>query len=304
MSATTFTGSAEITDEGIKKHFKNYDPIRAIYELVWNGLDANAKSVAIQVKNNPLGGIDIISVLDDGDGIDIRNMHENFGKFNESSKRYDDDKHGSHGKGRLAFHQLCDEAVWFTRYGEDNAKIEIKSNSIKEFAGNYLETEDQHSLLEGLDTGTCVELRVFVKSLPEDGVFLDNLAKEFGWFLALNNSINITLNGTNVKVPNHDMHDKIFEIEGYNFNARIIRWHDKPSSEKSFNYITNQKCKAVRKEHSKFNNKISFYTSAYVSSDWAESYDPHLLELDEEKIKQEGIYKKVMRNLLTFQKEI
>ena len=43
MNEHTFSGSAEITDAGIKKHFKNYEPIRALFELIWNGLDANAK---------------------------------------------------------------------------------------------------------------------------------------------------------------------------------------------------------------------------------------------------------------------
>lgn len=135
----SFSGSALITDEGIKKHFKSAEPVRAIFELIHNGLDANASVVDVKIRYNGLDGLESITVVDNGDGIDIPNLHNSFKKFNESSKRSDDDKHGSHGKGRLAFHRLCGHATWYTRRDGYDAKIEIDGAAVKDYEGGYLE---------------------------------------------------------------------------------------------------------------------------------------------------------------------
>ncbi len=50
MNNQLFSGSAEITDEGIKKHFRNYEPIKALFKLIWNGLDANANKIDIKIR--------------------------------------------------------------------------------------------------------------------------------------------------------------------------------------------------------------------------------------------------------------
>ena len=60
---------------------------------------------------------------------------------------------------------------------------------------------------------------------------------------------------------------------------KVIRWHDKPSSEKSYNYLIASSGTVIHKELSKFNNKVTFHTSAYVFSDWIDEYDPNALEL-------------------------
>lgn len=51
MEDINFSGSAAITDNGIKKHFKNIDPWKAIFELAWNGLDANASEVKVHIQS-------------------------------------------------------------------------------------------------------------------------------------------------------------------------------------------------------------------------------------------------------------
>jgi len=107
-----FEGSAQITSEGIKKHFKSIEPVQAIFELVWNSLDANCSSVRVSVDWNDLGGLERVQVVDDGDGVNVQNIDNNFAKFNESNKKTDHDKHGSHGRGRLAFHKLSERAIW------------------------------------------------------------------------------------------------------------------------------------------------------------------------------------------------
>lgn len=305
MDKLTFSGSAQITDEGIKKHFKSFDPIQAIFELVWNGLDANASAVEIKIVRNGVGGLEEVLIIDDGDGIAVKNLDNNFKKFNESSKKHDDDKHGSHGKGRLAFHKLCDKAIWYTKRDGDDSKIVINSSSIKDFDGVYLKKDEQHRFLKEFKNGTCVELVNFGRiNLPEDPAIRGLFSNEFGWFLALNKSISVSLNGKSIDVPNNDLHEKTFSIEGNSFSAKVFRWHDKPSSEKSYNYLVSSLSRVLQKETSKFNNKVTFHTSAYVFSEWLDSYDPDVLEIDPKHSEYDKVYKKIMKEIVQFQRAI
>lgn len=305
MNTSKFNGSAQITDEGIKKHFKSLEPVNAIFELVWNGFDANAKVVDINIEYNNLNGLEKVSIIDNGEGIDIENTVNNFGKFNESSKKLDDNKHGSHGKGRLAFHKLCDIATWYTKRGGYNAKLIIKSSAIKDFSGEYLEEDKQEKSLKELATGTCVVLSEFTNYIPQN---LDKLvgafSKEFGWYLALNKGVQLRINGQVVSIPNHEVHEHPFEVRNISFTAKIIRWDDKPSSEKSFNYLITGDYKVVKKELSKFNNKFAFYTSSYVFSKWADQYDECMLELDQKHTGQTQVYNAVLKELLAIQRDI
>lgn len=305
MDKGTFSGSAQITDEGIKKHFKSFEPIQAIFELVWNGLDANANSVEIKIIRNGVGGLEEVLVIDDGDGIDVKNLENNFEKFNESSKKHDDDKHGSHGKGRLAFHKLCDKAIWYTKRDDYASKIIINSSAVKDFEGVYLEEGQQHRFLKGAESGTCVELVNFGRvNLPEDSSVRERLSNEFGWFIALNKSISVSLNGQIIAVPDHDLHETSFSVEDNHFSAKVFRWHDKPGSEKSYNYLVSSRSMVIQKETSKFNNKVTFHTSAYVFSDWLDGYEPEALEMDPKYSEYSKTYNKIMKEIVGFQRTI
>lgn len=171
----SFNGTAEITDEGVKKHFKKFESSDAIFELVWNGLDANASSVNIRTIFNDLDGLESIEVQDNGDGIDIENLQSSFEKFNESSKVNNEDKHGSHGKGRLAFHIMCASASWYTKRPSYNAQIDVRAEAIRDYQGSYLEEKKQHASLSSLESGTCVCLQDFSKNkVPSDEDLIKN----------------------------------------------------------------------------------------------------------------------------------
>lgn len=301
----TFQGTAEITDEGVKKHFKNYEPSNAIFELVWNGFDANAYSVDVVTNFNDLDGLESIEVIDDGDGIDLNNLKNSFEKFNESTKKDDEDKHGSHGKGRLAFHRLCASASWFTKSSGHNAKIDIEASAIRDYAGEYLQEGEQHASLAPLKSGTCVILKSFTSNqLPSDDELIEKLSKEFGWYLALNDDRCIKLNGVLVEIPSHDIHQKTVRILEQGFTIKVIRWDDKPSSEKSYNYLIANNNKVITKELSKANNKVSFHTSAYAFSEWLDGYNPDSLELDPHHSESKKVIRETYRIMTEFQREI
>lgn len=275
MSLTDISGTTVISEEGIKKHFKNIEPWQAVFELIWNGFDANARNVDVIVQENDMDSVEMVSVLDDGDGIDISNIDETFGKFNDSHKKEDVTQHGLHGRGRLAFHRLCNQSTWHTKSTAGQAVIAINASYIKRFTGHIIGDKEQQKILPHKEHGTHVELSNFHTNLPVPDRLRELLSTEFGWYLALNADRKLTLNGKPVTVPGHEVHSETIHINEFNFDVKIIRWDEKPSSEKSYTYLLNTSGKTLYKQLSTFNNKSNFFTSIYANSTWADFFEPN-----------------------------
>src|SRR5690554_3479194 len=169
MGNMTISGTADITHEGIKKHFTKWKkyPFQSVIELIANGFDSGAKFVDVTIEYNEMHGLVAITVLDNGSGIDIKECDQHFSRFNESSKQGDDDLQGAHGKGRLAFHLLCSNATWYTKCHGSESKILIDSTKLRNFSAKETAPEEQHASLSTFDSGTCVVLSNFHTSLPE-----------------------------------------------------------------------------------------------------------------------------------------
>lgn len=266
------SGTTEINSEGIKKHFKSGDPWQPLFELVWNGFDAKAETVSVNISRNPLGGLSLVEVLDDGDGIDPNTLQDTFGRFNDSHKREDAAQHGAHGRGRLAFHRLCRLATWHTKSTNGQAKISVDSESIKRYTAKAIPDEAQCVQLRDRAKGTHVALEQFTGSLPSSSELQEKFAAEFGWHLALHASRRLILEGEAVLVPRHELTWKTFEFEGHKFDVQIIQWDEKPSSEKSYLYLLNAAGRTVYKQLSTLNNKANFFASIYVTSAWADKF--------------------------------
>jgi hypothetical protein len=86
-------------------------PGRALAELVWNSLDADATSVDVAFRRNALDGIEAVEVIDNGTGMTNEQAVTAFGALGGSWKRIERQSktlkrelHGSAGRGRfLAF---------------------------------------------------------------------------------------------------------------------------------------------------------------------------------------------------------
>src|SRR3546814_15695019 len=59
------------------------DTIRALAELVWNALDADAKRIEVILDRNDLGGLSGIRVIDNGSGISAESAEHDFGNLVE-----------------------------------------------------------------------------------------------------------------------------------------------------------------------------------------------------------------------------
>lgn len=119
-----------ITTEGIQKNLKNFKPLDALCEYIWNGFDAQATKVEIKLHTNPLGLINMISVIDNGTGIAYEGLGDKFKPFNDSKKADKSKKinhslpHGRQGIGRLTFFAFAQVARWNTVYEIDGEKYE------------------------------------------------------------------------------------------------------------------------------------------------------------------------------------
>lgn len=314
MSSRLFSGTANITHDGIKKEFNRWkkEPLQPIVELVANGFDAKASRVDVTIEYNGLDGVAYISVLDNGTGINVNKCSEHFEKFNDSLKKDDDDTQGAHGRGRLAFHLICNNATWYTKLNKSDtgiisdAKVSIVSNNIRDYEGTELIEGEQHSLISLLDSGTCVELTNFTKNIPSIDKVKTKLQSEFGWRLALNSSRELYLNGDKVDIPEHQLIDKVFSINDVDFQVKFIHWFTKPGREKNYNYLINSDGKVVYRETNSFNLKGPFYLSTYSGSDWVKSFDPlgGGLSFDNRSSPHSKVYKDLQREITQFSRSI
>lgn len=264
----TITGETRITGEGIKKHFRSTDPIQAVYELVWNGFDAGASEIAVRQLRNELGGVTEVLVQDNGEGIRFDTPETNFGLFNDSSKKLDVAQHGSHGRGRLAFHRLSHQARWHTRHGGKDARISIDDGDIRKFS---ITEEDVGQYVTGA-SGTTVVLSHLHSQLPAREELLAAFSQTFGWYLALHTTNSVRIDGEVVPIPAHELSGHLRELEGAPFKIDVIRWIEKPNDEKSYVYLIDSAGRTVHRQLSSLNNKKNFHVSVYVTSPWADAY--------------------------------
>ncbi|MDO8771529.1 MAG: ATP-binding protein [Burkholderiaceae bacterium] len=272
MKNAVVKGSAAIGNSGIKKHFKNAEPWQPLFELVWNGFDAAANFVSVAVVENDMHGVERVVVLDNGDGIEFDSLSDTFGSFNDSAKKANLSMKGEHGRGRLAFHLLCRNASWFTRFNNVDAVIDVTEPTIKDFEGRLLEGGEQKPELLTQGKGTLVELTHFTGALPESGELREKFSVEFGWYLAVHPEKQLVLNGVTVLVPKHEAVQKHIAIDDSVFQVQVVRWEQRPTSEKSYLYLLNSSGALVYKVLSSLNQKPNFFTSVCVTSAWADNF--------------------------------
>ena len=101
------------------------DPVRAVIELIWNSLDADANEVSVTLDRNAADGIVGVTVRDDGLGMSPERVEQDFkwvgnswklgARVTEREKR---PLHGRLGQGRLRAFALGTRITWET-VGQD-----------------------------------------------------------------------------------------------------------------------------------------------------------------------------------------
>lgn len=123
----------ETTSEHLKKIAKE-TPIKALAELVWNGFDAKAENIKINIYEGELGGIDEILIEDDGIGISHEKIDQLFGSLGGSWKKSAKKTqgyeylHGENGQGRFKAFSLGEKVTW-SSFSEEVGCFNIEANA-------------------------------------------------------------------------------------------------------------------------------------------------------------------------------
>lgn len=260
---------------GIKKVLKGFSPVEAVAEYIWNGYDANATIVDVQIDTNSIEGVNSITISDNGSGIAYETLDQKFKPFYESNKtlyRNEDNSssalHGKNGIGRLTFFSFADKAKWITTYRKDDKlfrySIEITENDLE----NYSASEPQEVM--NCETGTVVEF----ESIKEDilyGDIIEFLKVDFAWYIELNRHIGIKL-----KINDEDLdyssilmdrEEKQYNYGACSFEVVFCRWEKRLHQEYSKYYYLNGDGVEKYKENTTLNNKgDNFFHSLYIKS--------------------------------------
>ncbi len=146
------------THEYLKKVASTRDPVKALSEVVWNALDADATEVEVKLPRNGLGGIERIEIVDNGIVITHERATRDFLNIGDSwklSSKTSGQKrvlHGKEGRGRLRFYSLAGLARWDTVYQGTGSNLSL----LIKIDGDHLDGADipEPVETETVETGT------------------------------------------------------------------------------------------------------------------------------------------------------
>ena len=243
------TQSIELSSTGVRRMLNRYTPERAMAEYIWNGFDAKATIVHVdfEIDSSELDTIASVTISDNGNGICLDELQYKFKPILESQKRLSSDEgdlvRGKNGYGRLTFFKFATYAQWTTRYLHKNGKkyqydIEISSDNLTKYTPSE-QTEIQNA------PGTSVRFTNIDTEISSN--FIESKLKpflraEFAWFLELNASFQIVINGEVLDYQSIIEDRKAFpvNIQGIEFSCKYLRWNVKPNDEYSRFYFLNE----------------------------------------------------------------
>jgi hypothetical protein len=177
-------------------------PVQAIAELIWNGLDADAKRVVVETVPDHLEGISKIVVTDDGVGIDHRNAAELFrrlgGSWKKPGAKTKDGRylHGQEGRGRFKAFALGRVVDWDVYYDRDSAlwtyRISMLQDNLRQVRisderpaagqarGVTVSVAELHKSFRSLEPINCVQelseiFALYLKDYRDVSIFFENV---------------------------------------------------------------------------------------------------------------------------------
>lgn len=273
----------ELGSKGIRRVLRKYKPEEAIAEYVWNGYDATATRVSINILQNSIGGIEEINISDNGYGIPFSQLNTKFKPFFESNKiivrnseSNSSSYHGKNGVGRLTFFTFAGQAEWETIYEKEDKKykytIYIDGDGLNDYTATEPEEVDQKTEL-----GTTVRFFRINEDFQVD-TMKRFLKVEFCWFLELmkNNEFQLLINNAPIDYSEilEDRDVRKYKYNDVEFDVVFCRWAQKLNGEYSKYYYLDENNKEKFKENTTLNNKgDNFYHSVYITSSLFDDFD-------------------------------
>ena len=209
----------QVEQDHVESLAKVRNPIIAIEELIWNGLDADAVKIDVKLVMNNLGGLSKIRVSDNGTGIKQDECEHAFGSLGGSAKlgvhftpggRI---PHGKSGRGRFRAFGIGPTVTWVSRYKANGVvrQFDIKGHRslLKRF-----EIGDEKEA-QGTETGVEVTIDNIETNFPS---LLDarnaagELSKRLALYLRKYPGIEITYVGMKVDPSDLENHCQTYEV--------------------------------------------------------------------------------------------
>ncbi|KKK62893.1 hypothetical protein LCGC14_2999780, partial [marine sediment metagenome] len=219
-SANTMqTLELQVEQDHVESLTKVRNPIIAIEELIWNGLDADATKIDVKLVMNNLGGLSKIRVSDNGTGIKRGECEHAFGSLGGSAKMEmhstPDGRvpHGKSGKGRFRAFGIGPTVTWVSRYKADGVvkqfDIEGRRSVLKRF-----EIGDEKEI-KGKRTGVEVTIDNIVTNYPsllDAGKAAEELSKRLALYLRKYPVVEITYDGMKVDPSDLERHCQTYDV--------------------------------------------------------------------------------------------
>jgi hypothetical protein len=177
------------------------NPVKALAELIWNAVDADAKTVTTEFERNALGGIDLVKVSDDGHGMTPAEAERDFGTLGASWKQVAQRSkgdgrilHGRNGEGRWSAYGLGAAIKWQSVAAADGGLVRTTIKGSLEFSDQY--ELDSVPAPSGSTPGTVVEIGELAPSVStlDSARARERLVAEFALYLG-NYPVSITVDG-------------------------------------------------------------------------------------------------------------
>ncbi|CAH1211664.1 hypothetical protein PAECIP111892_03618 [Paenibacillus auburnensis] len=228
----------QITNDHLNKMLK-LKPIRAISELIWNALDADATMIDIVFERNLLEGLEHIIIKDNGHGIQFDFVDQFFGKLGDSHKVKDKASpngrkyHGKLGQGRYSGFVLGRSVEWVSVIEQEGELYEF---SISGHDRN-LKVFGKTSLTKAISpfTGTIVSITELIDDsackISNKLILAQDLTMVFAPYLLAYKDISITVEGLKLEpekqiVTTHDfpLFQQNKESELVRGSLKVIEW--------------------------------------------------------------------------------
>lgn len=285
------TINVEIQSDFIERLSKS-DPITALSELIWNGVDADADKVSVFLEYDKLETLDKITVRDNGTGFspeDAATLFKNLGgswkRLSQHTKIKKRDLHGKEGRGRFKAFALGRVVVWNIVYIKNKQFFEYKITIIRD---NIRQAEiSEPKISKAKNAGVTVDISEIdknFKSLNRESA-AQAIAESFALYLKNYTDVEIVYDGAKVdpsmviesehKYPLSTVKDG--EGKEHSAELEIIEW--KVPTKKTL-YLCNSKGFPYSQAKEKRFHTGKYEFSAYLKSSFIEQlYQENTLEI-------------------------
>jgi hypothetical protein len=201
MTATMATSPVEMSARVLADSRKR--PMKALAEAIWNALDVGADHVTVDFEFADFEELKTITVVDDGEGMNLEQARLGFGEYGDSWKRRIDARthngrsiHGQRGQGRYDILHLGQSAKWTSVAVQLDGTLGAIEVDLQ--ATNARVYDDSGPVPHEGPTGTTLRIANVVSQADKElnrPELVESLAADFALYLRQYPDVEIRVNG-------------------------------------------------------------------------------------------------------------